>query len=222
MLQDEFGETEVEELSPDALGQNLETAVRRGMGATCTEEDVAIILEGNIHWRCPAANEELDEILASDILEDVISKEAQKDVDASQKTRKAQAQEAAIITRTVARIRKNLASKKKKSSASASSSSSALSSSSSSVAAARKAVSFESNARWSQEDVQAKLPPFYRAFKDSFNGRFRVYHKSHQWSCSRSWGPTGNDSKCVQQLLLLVWRRYLELNPEQVCPFKFE
>ena len=50
--------------------------MQRGMG--CTAAETACILERNIHWRCPSANEELDNILASDILEDVLGKEDQR------------------------------------------------------------------------------------------------------------------------------------------------
>ncbi|CAE7947163.1 unnamed protein product [Symbiodinium sp. KB8] len=59
------------------------------------------ILQRRIHWRRPSAHEQLDEILASDILKDV-GKEDQKDMDAAQKThgRMAKVLEAAILTRT--------------------------------------------------------------------------------------------------------------------------
>ena len=47
-------------------------------------------------------NEELDDILASDILDDVVGKEDKKDIEAAQRTHQAQAREAAELTRTVA------------------------------------------------------------------------------------------------------------------------
>ena len=132
-------------------------------------------------------------------------------MDAAQKSRKDQALEAAVITRAVARIRTRL----RPPSTSASASSSSASSS------RRKPVRFESDRSWSVEDLQRLLPPFYRADKDNFNKCWRVYQKHHTWSGSRSWGPSGNDSRCCFKLLHMAWRRHLELNPGEACPFEF-
>ena len=172
--QDELGIAEAEtECLEDALGHNLESAVQKTMA--CSPEEVAGILERNMHYRCPSANEELDDILASDILDDVVGKEHKKDIEAAQRSLQAQAREAAEVTRTVARIRRQ---------ARRATSTSAKSSSSSS--AKRKPVRFQSNAAWSAEDLQQLLPPFYRGYKDSFNKCWRVFQKQHGWSAARS------------------------------------
>ncbi|CAE7613358.1 mug158 [Symbiodinium sp. CCMP2592] len=208
---DEFGLAEADtDWREDDLGFALEAAVAKGMN--CSPEEVASILERNIHWRCPSANEELDEILASDMLDDVLGKDAQKDVEAAQRTRQSQAVEAAMLTRAVARIRKRLRSTLGSASKSAASSSSST---------RRKKVRFESNAAWSVEDLQQLLPPFYRGYKDQFNKCWRVFHKQHRWSASRSWGPSGADSRCCYKLLHMSWRRYLQLNPGETCPYEF-
>jgi len=207
--QDELGIADAEtESLEDALGHNLASAVRKTLA--CSEEELAFVLERNMHYRCPGGNDELDDILASEILDDVVGKDDKRDIEAAQRSLRDQAREAAEVTRTVARIRR---------AARPSTSTSGKSSSSSS--GKRKAVRFQSNAAWSLEDLQQLLPPFYRGYKDFYNKCWRIFHKAHRWSASRSWGPSGDDSRCCYKLLQMTWRRYLELNPGEACPYDF-
>ena len=85
---------------------------------------------------------------------------------------------------------------------------------------ARKPVNFESDKSWSTGKVQSLMPENYKVYRDAFNGCWRVYTKKKCWSCSKSWGLSGEDGPAVRVIAEAAWNHHMSLQPDAGCPWK--
>lgn len=83
----------------------------------------------------------------------------------------------------------------------------------------RKPVTFKAVETWSPENAMALAPPETKFYRDNWNKRWLCWAgagpMSGRWCRSRSWGVTGDDNKCISELLKLLWRRHTELTGEE-------
>jgi hypothetical protein len=88
----------------------------------------------------------------------------------------------------------------------------------------RKPISFIARETWTPEMAQGLAPPLSKFYRDNWNKRWLCWAGdgpiSTRWCRSRSWGPTVDDDKCIEQLLKLLWERHCELTGED-CPLTF-
>ena len=88
----------------------------------------------------------------------------------------------------------------------------------------RKPCTFKANETWTAEMAMALAPPSTRFYRDQWNKRWLCWAgeapMNTRWCRSRSWGITGDDNRCIQELLNLVWTRHCEITGED-CPLSF-
>ena len=88
----------------------------------------------------------------------------------------------------------------------------------------RKPCNFEAVETWTAEMAETMAPPHSKFYRDQWNKRWLVWCGegpiNTRWCRSRSWGITGDDNRCIEELLKLAWKRHEELTGEP-CPINF-
>ena len=90
-----------------------------------------------------------------------------------------------------------------------------------STAGKRKPVSFEGEGNWTREKAESLMPAGYFMYRDDFSKRWRGYHPRLKYTCSKSWGVSGNESIAVHSIAKTCWDHYIGLNPTKTCPWHF-
>jgi hypothetical protein len=92
-------------------------------------------------------------------------------------------------------------------------------SASSKLKAARKPISMPGDEAWSDDLAQLYMPPGGRIKRSEFDARWRCWYgpvgdDGSRWSCSKSWGWTGDENTVVESLLRASWARHTALTGE--------
>lgn len=89
----------------------------------------------------------------------------------------------------------------------------------------RKPCTFEAVETWSASMAEGLSPPQTKFYRDNWNKRWLCWCGDgpigKRWCRSRSWGITGDDNRCIEELLKLAWQRHTDLTGEE-CPIVFQ
>jgi len=85
---------------------------------------------------------------------------------------------------------------------------------------------FPSADEFTEAEAAGFFPAKSLVYKDTDYGRWRVWYGPTlpgcaRWSVSSSWGASGKDSRCLRELIPLVWARHAKTHPGETCPIVF-
>ncbi|CAE7211250.1 unnamed protein product [Symbiodinium natans] len=195
LLKEEFGQ-DMGSSDESLVGDLLLSGIKCVLGPS--DEKAADALELALHER-EKDDAELLDLLQNPLFNEVLqSKQDQQKLEQAIKEAQASQRQVPSITRSIQRLRP--AGKKK---------------------VKRKAVRFPGDEAWPAEVLQRFAPAEYRMYRDEFNKCIRAFHKSYNWSLSRSWGRCGKESVPARLVLRGVWTRHEALHPNDPCPWDF-